>query len=251
MKWSSTFKGLLLTAGLLLLAPRLCAREPLASHFGIGTFLHPVQKPESLHYPECCLDKSCSCCKEHVYIFAVNGLNPLCLGNFNGFCDYLREEGFENTYFHHIHTCWGVGRQIRQIRCEDPEARIVVIGFSAGCWCARCLADSLARDGTRVDLLVYLSGDYVKNTPRWHPDNVCRVLNVRAKGLIYTGGDLFFNGADLDGARNCRLEIRHILTPSHPDSVALVMEELLALSCVPCATPAGEALPAREGNLPP
>jgi hypothetical protein len=74
-------------------------------------------------------------------------------------------------------------------------------------------------------------GDTLQNTPASHPANVCRILNIRGKGLVLTGGDLIWNGSDIDGARNCKVECRHILAPSRRETLELVTEELAALAC--------------------
>jgi len=232
MNWFSTFKGLLLTAGLLIWVTPLWAQEPQA-----GNPNHPDERLDQPSY-----------CKDHVYIFAIDGFNPCNLGKFNRFCDHLREEGFDHTHFYYLHNCWGVCRQIRCIHQQDPDARIVLIGFSAGCCCVRRMTESLAHDCIHVDLLVYLAGDFVQNNPSWHPDNVGRVLNVRAKGYIPMGAGLIFNGADVDGAHNFRLDIAHILTPSNPQTIGLVMEELGAVSNVAVAPAMTPAVP--TGNQP-
>jgi hypothetical protein len=215
--------------------------EPLVTNFGIGTLLHPIQEPEAVAHPGGCDARSGHCCKEHVYIFGVNGLNPLCLGNFNGMLRYFRQQGFTNTYFGQLYTSHGFACEIRRIRQEDPQARVVVIGFSWGANYAKAIANCLNKDGTRIDLLVYLVGDLVWNSPDSKPANVCRVVNIRAKGLVLLGGDLLFNGADIEGARNHMLHCRHILAPSRKETLALLMEELLALACTP-GPPAGPAL---------
>jgi hypothetical protein len=221
---------LLVTVGCLAGTTRVHALEPLVSSFGLGTVIHPIQKPDCLRCP-CCGHRPCTCCKDHVYIFVINGLDPLCLGNLNGMCRYLREAGFRNTRFDQLCTWLCLARRIRQIRYADPHARIVLIGYSLGCNSVRCLSNVLARDGTKVDLLVYLAGDYIGNSRRSYPPNVCRVLNVNAHGLFITGGDLLFNGTDIDGARNCRVKSRHILVPSRRKTLEVLMEELLALAC--------------------
>jgi hypothetical protein len=216
--------------------------EPFVSNVGLGTVLHPVKKPRTITYPRWCLDQPVACCKDHVYIFGVNGLNFLCSGNFNGLLCYFRSEGFTNTHFTQLyHTPW-VAEQIRTIRRNDPQARMVLIGFSWGANLVRWIANDLDRDGTPVDLLVYLVGDLVRDTPRSKPCNVRRIVNIRGHGLIVLGGNLFFNGEDLDGARNVNLKCRHILAPSRQETVELLMEELLALACVPT----GPALPAAQ-----
>jgi hypothetical protein len=216
--------------------PGLKAIEPLVTNYGIGSILHPLQEPRSIGMPNGC--DGASCHKEHVYIFGVNGWNPLCLGNFNGLLGYIRKQGFPNVYFGQLHTSHTFAGHIREIYRCDPHARIVLIGFSGGANYVKWIANALTKDNVKIDLLVYLVGDTVPNTPASHPANVCRVVNVRAKGLILTGGDLFFNGEDMDGARNVHLECRHILAPSRCETIEVVMQELMPLACQPVAAPA-------------
>jgi len=202
--------------------------EPVMTHIGIGGLIHPLEPPDHISYPPGCSDR---CRKDHVYIFAVNGLNPLCLGNFNGMCDYVRDQGFEHTYFGQPYTAFWFPDEIREIRRCDPEAKIVLIGFSWGASSVRSMAHRLDADGVPVDLLIYLVGDTIWNTPYSRPPNVRRIVNVRGEGLILLGG--LCDGADLDCARNEQIHCRHILAPSRKETLELVMEELLALACSP------------------
>ena len=224
---------ILVVAGLMVCTPRLTASEPWMSHFSLGALFHPVQMPDCLRAPSCAADQACGGPNAHVYIFAVNGMDPFCLGNFNGLCDCLREQGFANTYFGQLHSCAQFSSRIRQIRQEDPDARIVLIGFSCGCNVAKGIANSLNKDGTRIDLLVYLAGDYITNSLSSYPSNVGNVLNIRSKGYLLSGGSLFFCGADIDGARNCTLDTRHMLAPSRRETLELLMEEILPLAGTP------------------
>lgn len=224
------FVALLLTAG-----PG-CAFEPFFAKFGTGTYLHPIQRPDHIPLPDCYGAGPCRCCKEHVYIFGVNGLNPMCLGNFNGMLNYFRDEGFHNTYFGQLYTSHVFCAKIREIRRCDPHARIVLIGFSWGANYVRKMAHHLADEGCRIDLLIYLVGDLVGNCDESRPANVDRIVNVRGKGLVLLGGDLFFNGADIDGAINHNLGCRHILAPSRREALSLVMHELMIQACFPEAT---------------
>jgi hypothetical protein len=207
--------------------------QPLAANYGIGTFLHPIEQPQTISYPRWCQDRPFVCRKDHVYIFGVNGLNVLCSGNFNGLLSYLRNEGFTNTHFAQLYTVGWIPDEIRKIRQSDSQARIALIGFSWGANSVRRIANDLNRDGTQVDLLVYLVGDLVRDEPESKPCNVRRILNIRAHGLVLLGGDLFFNGEDMQGARNVTLQCRHILAPSRHETIEAIMEELLELACVP------------------
>jgi hypothetical protein len=239
MTATSLGRTVLIVGACLACAPAARAIDPIVTNFGIGTILHPLQEPAVAPVPAWC--EGLPCHKDHVHIFAVNGLNPLCLGNFNGLCGYLRKQGFCNVYFGQLYTSHTFASRIRTIRQCDPEARIALIGFSSGANYAKWIANILARDCVKIDLLVYIVGDTLPNTPASHPPNVCRLLNIRGKGLILTGGDLFWNGSDIDGARNCRIECRHILAPSRRETLELLMDELLPLAYLPCA--ASEPVP--------
>lgn len=211
--------------------------EPLVTKGGVGTLLHPIQEPTAVALPSCYDQGPCQCCKERVYVFGVNGLNPLCLGNFNGLMGYFRKQGFENTHFGQLYTSHWFADKIREIRRADPEARIALIGFSLGANYVQAIANSLAKDGVKVDLVVYLVGDFVGNSAASRPDNVGRVVNVRAKGIVLAGGDLLCDGSDINGATNHRLNCRHILAPSRRETLELLTKELLMLACFPGSAP--------------
>ena len=220
---------------------RALAMEPLLTRFGLGTIVHPLQAPSGTPVPKSCPD--------HVYVFAVNGVDPLCLANFNGLCQLVKDQGFANTRFGQLYTCNLFAREIRAIRANDPQARIVLMGYSLGCNYVRCLTHALGRDGIQVDLLVYVAGDFTWDMPRCQPDNASRVLNITAHGFIVTGGDLLFRGAELGRARNCRLNTRHFLAPSRQETVAALLEELAALSSnAPAAPDAAAASPSVAGG---
>ena len=222
-------------AGLLMCSPRLIASDSWISRLGLGALTHPLQLPDGPLAPAGTVSPTCGCSNDHVYVFAVNGMDPFCLSNFNGLCEYLREQGFANTYFGQLLSCSNFPGQIREIRRSDPEAHIVLIGFSCGCDVVKGMANSLDKDGTRIDLLVYLAGDYITNKPSSYPSNVGSVLNIRAKGYLLSGGSLFFCGADIDGARNCKLDVRHMSAPSQRETLEVLLEEMHSLTCIPDA----------------
>lgn len=211
--------------------------EPLVTKGGVGTLLHPIQEPKSVQLPSCYDQRPCQCRKERVYVFGVNGLNPLCLGNFNGMMGYFRKQGFENSYFGQLYTSHWFADKIREIRRADPEARIALIGFSLGANYVQAIANHLAKDGVKVDLVVYLVGDFVGNSAASRPDNVGRVVNVRAKGIVLAGGDLLCDSSDIEGASNHRIGCRHILAPSRRETLELLTKELLMLACFPVGAP--------------
>src|SRR5438128_2674390 len=73
-----------------------------------------------------------ACCRDHVYIFLVNGLDPINFGRLLGLRDYVRKLGFRQTYYGQMFHAAYFKKEIRRIHQEDPEAHFVFIGFSAG-----------------------------------------------------------------------------------------------------------------------
>jgi Uncharacterized alpha/beta hydrolase domain (DUF2235) len=240
---TSCYSTVAILALLLNAPPDSRAYEPLVTKGGLGTIMHPIQEPENV--PPC--DAKAEACKQHVHIFAINGLNPMCSGNFNGLCGYFKKQGYEHTYFGQLYTCQDFPARIKETRAADPEARIVLIGFSMGAYTVRSMANELAQDGTPIDLLVYMVGDHLTNKPESRPANVRRILNIRAQGLVLMGGDLFFNGADLDGARNVKIDVRHILVPSRKETLIAMNEELHEL-IAPSSNTVSAKQPIPEGK---
>ena len=148
------------------------------------------------------LQKPCAA-QDHVYIFAINGLDPLCIGNFNGLCACLKEHGYVNTFFAQLYTGTETADRIRadssRLRSQGPC--IVLMGYSMGCNRVRSVAHRLAENGIQVELLIYLFGNTLFDSPRNSPDNVCRILNLGCHGVALSHGrrPFFMNGPTLPG----------------------------------------------------
>jgi pimeloyl-ACP methyl ester carboxylesterase len=203
------------------------AGNPARAQPGLG-FLHPVQPCDPTVVNSC--ETAPVDGKEHGYTFVVNGFDPLRQGNLSGMTDSLRELGFPQTYLKPFWRYRAAGRQIRAIRQSDPDAKVVLVGFSLGSLLARRLANDLDREGIALDRLVYVGGDYLGNTPQSWPSNVAQVVNIRGHGLIFSGYDLFFNGADIDNALNLRLDVRHIVLPSQAQTVESLASSMASLA---------------------
>src|ERR1700687_3400844 len=178
---------------------------------GLG-FFHPLQTCDPKVVKAC--EAAPADGKEHVHTFVVNGLDPLQLGNLNGMTGYLRRLGFPQTHFEPLYGYRATRRHVREIHQSDPDAKIVLVGYSVGALVVRRLANDLQREGIVVDRLVYLGGDFIPNSEGSRPSNVARVVNIRGHGSFFSGYDLFFNGTDIDNAQNLRLDSRHFLLPS-------------------------------------
>src|SRR5262245_25855265 len=109
----------------------------LASASGCLSFCHPVS--------QCWKDIGPPpvprCCQSHVYIFFATGLDPLDCANLMGVVDYCHSLGYNATYYGQL---WHFPRfedEIHLIYHEDPDARIVLVGFSFGANSVRTVAD--------------------------------------------------------------------------------------------------------------
>jgi pimeloyl-ACP methyl ester carboxylesterase len=208
--------------GLLIMAGSRATGQP-----GLG-FMHRLESCDAKVVEAC--ERAPVDGREHVHTFVVNGWDPLRLGNLNGMTGYVRGLGFAQTHFGPWWASRSVGRQIRALRQTDPDARIVLVGFSFGALTVRRLANDLEREGIAVDRLVYVGGDFIGNTARSRPSNVAKVVNIQGHGFIFSGYDLFFNGADIDNALNVRLDTRHFVLPSRAQTMETLVSELATLA---------------------
>lgn len=167
-----------------------------------------------------------SCPPGRIHVFMINGLDPLFLGGMHELCDLVRASGFSNTECHRFSQSFGLTQQILAIRETEPSARFAVIGFSGGSHRARTIVNQLGDRGVEVNLLAYIGGDFICNTPKSRPWNARHVLNVTARGFLFSGGDLFRNTEQIDGAVNCHLDVMHLQAPRDPRMRSLLIDQL-------------------------
>ena len=198
------------------------------SALGLGSLIHPLQLEKLT------LQKQAQAIpqekKDRVHFFLINGLDPLYSGNLNGVAAYFRSIGFANTSCFQFLSTWKVRRQIATIRRSDPEARIVLLGYSVGANFVRSLANNVQREGIHIDCLIYLGGDTIFNSPTSRPPNVGQIVNITGHGMIFLGRDIYFKGDNIDGAVNHRVDVRHILLPGQGDTISLIGEQLITLA---------------------
>lgn len=162
--------------------------------------------------------------KEHVYIFLVNGLDPLHYAGMPDLANYLRALGYPHVYYGEMITATGFADKMQEIARRDPCARFVLIGYSFGGNIARNITHSLHDNGISVDLLVYLNANTLRNTPYDRPQNAKRVVSILAWGIV-------LDGAILDSAENIVIsDAWHFNTPTHPQTLQVLERELLALA---------------------
>jgi hypothetical protein len=183
--------------------------------------------------------------RTRVYIF--DGLNPLGLARVNRLADRVRESGLPQTQVVRWNSAWKVEQEIRASYASDPDIQVALVGYSAGTYAARRLANRLLSSGVPVAVVGYVGGDYLSDTPSTRVSGAGRVVNVTGDGYLLTGRNLFFNGTQVSGAVNVRLGgTRHYGLPTHPTTVATLLD---ALSSVPTGSGAEAPGPRVNGGV--
>jgi hypothetical protein len=180
--------------------------------------------------------------RDHVYVMFVNGLDPVNYGNLLGLRDYVTALGFHKTYYGQIYHLWYFEQEIRRVHEADRDARFVLVGFSLGVNVIDAVAKGVKDDGIPIDLLVFLSGNHpVMHMPKDRPENVGRIVNILASGLLKSRGER-------DWAENVRLkDTRHFDSPTHQETLDTLARELTMLAAsVPVVQPEETMPPALE-----
>ena len=201
------------------------ATEEVAPAVGLG-FVNPVQAPASLRD---LVETTSFDSRQHVHVFLVNGCDPLCVGNMNGLCAYVKSLGF-SAEFDQMYGARSVYRKAKFAHETDPGAKIVLMGFSLGANTVRTVAQWLEKDGVPVDLLYYLAADAVSDGAGTKPGNVARIINVTGHGSPFFGGDAFITPVKIHGADNIHLDAKHFALPSQSKVVEALVRELLILA---------------------
>jgi hypothetical protein len=228
------------------LLPTLLLAAALAGSSG-GTgcmcYLHPLPQlaPE---FTEPCHGVP-KAARDHVYVFLVHGLDPLDFANLSGVADFVRDLGFCKTYYGQLyHPPW-FDSEIRKVCQDDPEARIVLVGFSFGANMVRSLAQSVKTDHVKIASLIYFGGNTLHNNDRDQPDNAEHIANILAYGCIW-------NGAQMDRAENLRAPgVWHFGSPTHPVSLKVLARELARVAAtVPVIEEPPDVPPPEEAPTP-
>ena len=173
--------------------------------------------------------------RDHVYVFFMQGIDPLDFANVEGVKDYFQTLGFHQTWFGYAYHAYHFKKKILRLHDKDPQARFVLVGFDCGCNVVRDLSGSLAKKGLHVDLLVYVDGKFLSNDPANQPTNVDKLINIVA-------GKQIANECAMPGVDNVSLpELWHFGTPTHPATLAILARELATLAG---QVPAVDELPA-------
>src|SRR5262245_39238385 len=82
-----------------------------------------------------------TCCRDHVHVFFIHGMDPFDWANLTGLRDHVQALGFHKTYYGQMYHTRKFEKEIRRIHEEDPNARFVLVGFSFGANMVRYLAN--------------------------------------------------------------------------------------------------------------
>jgi hypothetical protein len=183
--------------------------------------------------------------RSHVHIFLMQGLDPLDLANVNGLTEYIHQLGYNKTHGGQFFHQWSFRKEMRNIHKEDPEARFVVIGFSLGSFMACELANAVKEEKLPIDLLIYLGGFILDNTPRTQPENAARIANIMTAGYL-------IKGPQMDRAENIRCsDVWHFGLPTHPRTRELLARELAVVAArVPYTEKVPPLPPELEDEIP-
>jgi hypothetical protein len=157
-----------------------------------------------------------------VHVFLVNGLDPLHVGNLPGVGTYIRDLGFQHTSCRELLCWWNLKTEIRQIRQEDPQARLVLIGYSMGGSVVHWMAHHLSDEDIPVDLVVYLDAPSICNMFHTQPDLVRRSVSLHSHGIV-------FRGRALDWADDQEVSCMHLSAPTHQLTLETLARELTAV----------------------
>jgi hypothetical protein len=195
----------------------------LAGVSGCLGALHPVDPaPEDLLH---LCQASPPGARDHVHVFIIRGIEPVDCTNINGLRAYIHGLGFHHTYLGTWVSTAHFRKEICRIHEQDPCACFVLIGFSAGANMVRNIAQAVKEEGIPVQLLVYLGGNTLGNTPRDQPENVGKIVNVLAEyGWIW-------HGDQMDRAENLRADgVWHFGSPTHPVTLDTLARELAVVA---------------------
>jgi hypothetical protein len=106
--------------------------------------------------PEC---EQPTCQRNHVYVFAICGMNPAGIVALDKLREELNRQGFAKVGTGQAVHAWWMAREMRRIRAQEPDAVFVLLGSESGAPVAAKLAERAAADGLPVAAVVYLDAD--------------------------------------------------------------------------------------------
>jgi hypothetical protein len=158
-------------------------------------------------------------CKNRVYVFLLQDIDPFDTCNLDGVCDYLHTLGFIKTYLGMPYHVYYFEKEIRRIHEKEPTSRFVLVGFGCGAPLARGLTCKLEQSQIPVDLLVYIDGLCMDQKAGDPSPNACHVVTVVAGKK--EGESEVVQGEYIECDKAW-----HFGTPTHPETLKMFAREL-------------------------
>ena len=160
----------------------------------------------------------------HVHVFLIHGLDPLDVGNLRGLRDTIAGWGYETPRLVQFFQGGIVIRDIARLKADDPQARILLFGFSAGAATSSWVINRLHHHhGINVDTVVYAAGITLLDIEYNHPPFIGKIIHIR-------DGAPILHGIQLTGAENYRFtDVWHFGSPTHSNTLAILQHELARL----------------------
>ena len=164
--------------------------------------------------------------KDRVHVIFVNSpLDVLQIGRLAGVASYFRSSGFRNSSFRYLSSGPQLAGKVREVRSEDPAARIALVGWSgASLWLWDALKD-LDETGERIDLIVYLDSNWIKKrvAEEGHPTNFDRAV------LLYRSDNPPVEGVPNSVVRHVGTT-QHLAVAAHRETIQTLSDELVRLA---------------------
>ncbi len=157
--------------------------------------------------------------RNNVYLFIMNGRDYLEISGIDDLRNQLCYLGFPKVYYAQMADNTWFYQELRRLARDEPQARIVLCGYSAAAERVVALAEGCVQDGvTQLDSVVFLDPtgvgrDLTKTLP-------VPTVTVRSEG--WTGSlDLITNETVPVGPG-------HFNTPKRPESLAVLVKAMAA-----------------------
>jgi hypothetical protein len=219
-----TFPGTMKSLIALTAAPAICAAVfcGAASHLAAEDE-PPARVPRSRHAtPAAAPDP-----RDNVHVFLVNGMTLL--PHYHGSMTPIRERlpklGFRHTEIATQYYRHSLEDKVRKVHRTNPEARIVLVGYSIGGSVVHSMARTLGEEQIPIELVVYIDPRTIANSLDDRAQNVKRVVCVNSV-------DPLLRGQEVAGAEDVKTidTAWHLDVAKEPRTFEILLRELEAVA---------------------
>jgi hypothetical protein len=172
--------------------------------------------------------------RSQVYLFFLDGANPLDEGVHRSLRDRLNAAGYAMVYSAKQADAEWYTREMHRLAIDQPAARFVLAGYGLSADMTREVANRCLGEGLPLDALVYL--DPTDGRPA-ADEYTCRIPSWVVRSHNWPGGRAVtaHEAVELPG-------VGHLSLPAHPETVRL-LARLMAASAARVVLPSPELLP--------